>query len=531
MNIVFYGRYSDSGQSEQSIEGQRKVCYDFAERNGYRIIAEYIDRAISGTGADNRPEFLRMIADSAKRQFQGILVYQLDRFARNRYDSATYKAKLKKNGVKVLSARENITDDASGVLMESVLEGMAEYFSAELSQKVKRGMALTAEKCEFTGSGVPLGYKIVDKKFAIDEDEAPIVKRIYEMYLAGNTMADIRHFLNDNGVKTSYGNAYNKDSIRRILTNRKYLGIYIYGDIEIPDGIPRIVSDEAFKDAQILLEKNKKAPARAKAVEENYLLTTKLFCGHCQCAMTGMSGKSGTGKIHQYYSCVSQRQHKGCKKKHVKKAYIEDLVVSNVLSALTDKYIDGIAQKISDLSAKESNTSTLKRLKKLLNENETATANLVKAIESGKAVDVLSAQIEKRQAERTDLEIELAKEKMVRPVLAFDEVKFFFEKFKNGDANDNSFRTALIDTLVNKIYVYDGDNARVEIYCNASEHKINCATSELSNSSPMAQLARRRRFELPTFWSVARRSIQLSYRRMVSQTSLRQNCPILPACR
>ena len=111
MNIVFYRRYSDSGQSEQSVEGQRRVCYEIAERNGYKIIAEYVDRA-------------------------------------------TYKARLKKNGVKVLFARENITDDVSGVLMESVLEGMAEYFSAEFSQKVKRGMTLTAKKCEFTGSGV-----------------------------------------------------------------------------------------------------------------------------------------------------------------------------------------------------------------------------------------------------------------------------------------------------------------------------------------------------------------------------------------
>jgi len=312
-----------------------------------------------------------------------------------------------------------------------------------------------------------------------------------KMYLSGKTMADIRHFLNDNGVKTSYGNAYNKDSIRRILTNRKYLGIYIYGNIEIPDGIPRIVSDEAFKDAQILLEKNKTAPGRAKAVEENYLLTTKLFCGHCQCALTGMSGKSGTGKIHQYYSCVSQRQHKGCNKKNVQKVYIENAVIDGVLSILNDDYISNIAQRIADLSAKESNTSTLTRLKKLLKENETATANLVKAIESGKAVDVLSAQIEKRQAERTDLEIELAKEKMVRPVLAFDEVKFFFEKFKNGDVSDNSFRTSLIDTLVGQVYIFEGDNARLEIYCNATEHKLNCSIDERKSSS-MEQLAAKR---------------------------------------
>ena len=126
MNIVIYARFSSHSQNEQSIEGQLKVCYNYAERNGYKVISEYIDRAISGT-SDARPEFQRMIADSAKRQFQAVLVYQLNRFARNRYDSATYKAKLKKNGVKVLSARENITDDASGVLMEAVLEGMAEY--------------------------------------------------------------------------------------------------------------------------------------------------------------------------------------------------------------------------------------------------------------------------------------------------------------------------------------------------------------------------------------------------------------------
>ena len=498
MNIVFYGRYSDSGQSEQSIEGQRKACYEFAKRNGYRIITEYIDRAISGTGADNRPEFLKMIADSAKRQFQGILVYQLDRFARNRYDSATYKTRLKKNGVKVLSARENISDDASGVLMESVLEGMAEYFSAELSQKVKRGMTLTAEKCEFTGSGVPLGYKIVDKKFAINEDEAPIVKRIFEMYLDDKTMAEIMRYLNESGVKTSKGNKYQKDAIRRILTNRKYLGIYIYRDIEIPNGIPQIIDNVTFEQAQMLLAKNKKAPSRLKAIDENYLLTTKLFCGHCECAMTGASGTSSTGKIYQYYGCVSQRARKKCTKKTVQKEYLEDFVVSKVLSVLTDDYIDDISRKISDLSEKESNTDIIKRLKKQIKENETATENLIKAIETGKAVDVISAQIEKRQSERNDLESQLAYEKLIHPVLKYEELKFFFERFKNGDADDTAFRIALIDTFVNRIYVYDGEDARIEIHCNASDININCTINEPLKSSYMAQLAPSARIERAT---------------------------------
>ena len=477
MNVIFYGRYSDAGQSEQSIEGQRKVCYEYAERNGYKIIGEYVDRATTGTN-DSRPEFQCMIADSAKRQFKGVLVYQLDRFARNRYDSATYKAKLKKNGVRVLSARENISDDASGILMEAVLEGMAEYFSTELSQKVKRGMAITAQKCEFTGSGVPLGYTIIDKKFVVDEATAPIVRRIFEMYLAGSTMAEIIRHLNENGIKTSRGNAYNKNSIRTILTNRRYLGIYIYADIEIPGGVPQIIDDTIFEQAQTLLAKNKKAPARLKAVGENYLLTTKLFCGRCNCAMTGESGHSRNGTIHQYYKCVTVRKHGNCKTKPVKKAYVEDLVVSSVLDALTDDKIDELATNISELSAKESNTETLKRLNKLLRENEEATANLVRAIEQGQAVDVLSAQIEKRQRERSDLEIQLAQEKMIRPILSYSDVKFFFEKFKNGDANDYAYRIALIDTLVDRIYIYDGDDPRAEIHCAASEQKINCPITE-----------------------------------------------------
>jgi len=489
VNIVIYARYSSSSQNEQSIEGQLKVCYEYAERNGYKVMTEYIDRAISGGAADNRPEFLRMIADSVKRQFSAVLVYQLDRFARNRYDSATYKAKLKKNGVRVLSARENISDDASGVLMEAVLEGMAEYYSKELSQKVRRGLELNAQKCLCTGGGIALGYRVEDKKFLIDEETAPVVKRIFEMYLAGSTMADIIRYLNENQIKTSRGNPYNKNSIRLILTNKRYKGIFTYNDIEIPDGIPRIIDDVTFEQAQILMEKNKKAPARAKAVEDFYLLTTKLFCGHCEAAMTGFSGTSHTGKFHQYYGCVSQRRKGGCKKKSVQKAYIEDLVVQNVLAVLTDENIDRIAQKISDLSLKEGNTDTVKRLKKLIKENETATNNLIKAIETGKAIDIITVQIEKRQSEKLDLESQLVREKMISPTLTFDEVKFFFEKFKGGDVNDNSYRTALIDTFVNKIYLYDGDESHLDIYCNAQDTKITIPLGK-PEGSPKGSLVR-----------------------------------------
>ena len=175
-NAVIYARYSSHNQTEQSIEGQLRVCHEYAKREGYTIVGEYIDRAISGR-TDDRPEFQRMIDDSRKGVFQYVIVYRLDRFTRNRYDSAIYKHKLKKNGVKVLSAMENIGDNPEGVILEAVLEASAEYYSLELSQKVKRGMRESALKGQYCTGTPPLGYKTVDGRLAIDETTAPFVKR------------------------------------------------------------------------------------------------------------------------------------------------------------------------------------------------------------------------------------------------------------------------------------------------------------------------------------------------------------------
>ena len=454
MNVVIYARFSSHSQNEQSIEGQLKECYEYAERNGYTIIAEYVDRAISGT-TDNRPEFLRMIEDSAKRHFKGVLVYQLDRFARNRYDSATYKAKLKKNGVRVFSARENISDDASGVLMEAVLEGMAEYYSVELAQKIKRGMDINAEKCLSTGGNVALGYCVdKNKNIQINEQTAPIVVKIYEMYASGHSMAEIIRYLNDNGYKTSYGNEFNKNSLHRILTNRRYIGYYTYKGTETKDGIPRIVSDELFKKVARVMEKNRKAPARAKA-EIDYILTTKLFCGKCESAMTGISGTGRNDKKYYYYKCVKSRKGE-CGMRTVQKEYIEDLVTNETKKILTKKNIDLIAREVVALSEKEAkNNSTLQHLKRQLKTTESAMDNLISAVKLGKATDILLDEIESLRLERDELSKRVTLESITTPTLSIPQVKFFMERFISGDANDLTYRKKLIDAFVNKIYLYD----------------------------------------------------------------------------
>ena len=288
-NCCLYARYSSHKQNSTSIEAQILEITAYAERLGYTIVEQYIDMAISGK-SDDRPEFLRMIEDSSKGKFSRILVYSLDRFARNRYDSARYKAKLKKNGIKVLSAKENISDDPAGIVMEGVLESMAEYYSAELSQKVNRNMLLNAEKGLYNGGFVPLGYRVIEqdfdtykkKKLVIDENTAPIVQAIFKMRANDIPVVEIIDFLNKNGYKTGKGTDFNKNSLQNLFKNKKYIGTTTYGEKEFPNTIPAIIDE--------VREKYKHAPGIRKA-EDRYLLTGKLFCGKCGSKYIGVSRK------------------------------------------------------------------------------------------------------------------------------------------------------------------------------------------------------------------------------------------------
>ena len=470
MNAVIYARFSSHNQTEQSIEGQLKTCYEFAQKNGYTIVGEYIDRAISGT-TDARPDFLRMIEDSAKKGFQYVLVYQLDRFARNRYDSATYKAKLKKNGVRVLSARENITDDASGILVEGLLESMAEYYSAELAQKIRRGMDINAEKCLCTGGNIALGFKVApDKHFIVDEETAPIVVKVFEMYASGQTVTEICDTLNAQGYKTSRGVAFNKNSLRKMLQNKRYIGIYTYKDKEIPGGMPRIISDDLFYKVQEVMTKNRKAPARSKAKQE-YILTTKLFCGHCRDMMTGIKGYSHTGRAYYYYKCNNAKK-KQCDKKAVQKDYIENLVIEECRKQLTPTNIDKIAREVVALCEREKDTSALKRIEKLIRENERKQRNLMNAVSECEIESVrksLYAEISRLCTELDTLKSEYAIEKAGAVSLTITEVNFFLSQLRKGKADDLSYRKTLINVFVNAIYLYDD---RLVIFFNSGDKPV-----------------------------------------------------------
>ncbi len=468
MNVVIYARFSSHSQTEQSIEGQLKVCYEYAESHNYTVVGEYIDRAQSGK-FDTRTDFQKMITDSEKHTFEGVLVYQLDRFARNRYDSAIYKAKLKKNGVRVLSAKENISDDASGILIEGVLESMAEYYSVELAQKIHRGMAINAEKCLSNGSNPGLGFKVnKERQFYVNEEEAAIVREIYERYASGETKADIVKDLQRRKVKTSLGNEFTYNSLSRLLSNKRYIGIYLYKGVETPGGMPRILDDDLFYRVQDLMNRNKTAPARTRG-ENEYLLTTKLYCGHCKEMMVGYGGTGKSGKQYHYYMCKNARKKK-CNKKMVGKEYIEVRVVSECLKMLTDDKIKFIAKRVSEECNKSPDNVSVKGLKRAIKEIDIAIENLWKGIEQGQSVDMLTERLNKRQAEKAELETQLAIENNKKICLSEAQVLAFLNYVCEIPFDDVNKRRAIINIFVRSVYLYDD---HFTLIINASKKPLN----------------------------------------------------------
>ena len=345
MTAVIYARYSTDSQREESIEGQIRECTAYAEKNGFTVVKHYIDRAISAK-TDNRPQFQQMIKDSERGIFDIIIVWKLDRFARNRYDSARYKTQLKRNGVKLVSATEVISAGPEGIILESVLEGYAEYYSADLAEKV------------------------------------------------------------------------------------------------VPDAIPPIIPLELFEDVQEKIAKNKKAPARHKA-EESYLLTTKLYCGKCGALMFGESGVSHTGKMYTYYKCAAAKKKKTCDKKAVRKQWLEDLVED-------DASMNAIIAKVMELQNQES--TDLPIYEKQLKETEVGITNMLNAIQMG---ILTSSTKERLEEQRKELQVRIAEERLAKPKMKEEFVRFWLLRFRKLDMTQPEQRQALVDTFINAIYLYD----------------------------------------------------------------------------
>ncbi len=469
LNCVIYARYSSTNQKEQSIEGQLRECKAYAERSGYTVVGEYIDKAMSGR-SDHRPDFQKMISDAKKGQFEYIIVWKLDRFARNRYDSAVYKNKLKKCGVRVLSATEGLGEGSESIIIEGILESYAEYYSVNLAENTRRGMEDTARHGFVTGSA-PYGYKIVDKKLAIDGKTAPAVQIAFEMFAKGQTKTEIAAALNAKGYTTKFGKKWTCTSFDNIFKNKVYIGDYTYKG-EIPRNCPKLVSADIFNKCQQRLELSKRMRGQKKTDNIDFLLSGKLFCGNCGSQMFGDSGTSRNGDKHYYYTCHGRKKHRsGCKKKSEKKDFLEWYVVEQTVNyILAPTRIDYVTERVVTKYKELFNESGIKELEarlQAIDKELDSCANALIASSVPAVAAKINEKAENLQIQKEDLEIELAKAKISnRAELTDQDVLKYLNKFKGGDLFDEAYRREIIDTFINSVIVYDD---KIIIYFNLKD--------------------------------------------------------------
>lgn len=459
-NAVIYARYSSHRQDEQSIEGQLHVCHEYAKRNGFTVVGEYIDRAISGR-SDDRPQFQQMIDDSRKKAFRYVIVYKLDRFARNRYDSAIYKHKLKQNGVKLLSAMEQIGDNPESIILEAVLEASAEYYSLELAQKVRRGRIESAGKGKFVGGGIPIGYRSEGGYLVLDELKAPLVRWAFEQYAQGVPKREILDELNRRGLRNRKGKPLDHNAIHRVLRSEKYVGVLEQSGVRIEGGCPAIVDRSTFDLVQARLDLMHRCGAKNTAAPDvEYLLTGKVFCGHCGLSMHGVSGTGKTGNKWFYYQCTGRRKKRnGCKKRHEKKDFLEWYVVEQTVNyVLAPERIRRIAAAVVAEYEKEFGSGSVRQLEDQIaalgREIEKCIDALIDLPKSARST--LAGKIERLTDEKDALEVDLAKLRVANKIqLTEDEIVAWLRSFCKGDLFDMDFRRRIIDVLVNSVFVFD----------------------------------------------------------------------------
>jgi len=500
MNAVVYARYSSHKQGEQSIEGQLASAYKFAREHGYTIIHEYIDRAQTGRN-DDREQFQHMLKDTAKRQFEAIIIWKIDRFGRNREEIAFNKYRCNKNGVKVLYTAESIPDTPEGIILEAVLEGMAEYYSVQLATNVKRGMDNVARKGQSVGGTIPLGYRTgPDKHLELDPKTAPLVKRIFEMYAAGQTQKDIIERLNAEGLRNRRGNPLTVNSIHTLLKNKKYIGIYHYNGKEYPDAyIPALIDPDTFAKVQAMLARNRKAPAR-KWTKADYLLTGKLFCGLCGATMVGESGTSKSGAKYLYYNCLEKKKRHGYRKKAVRKQWIEDLFMKKAVSiVMSDEMIDFITERVyAAYIQRDTNSAYKDSLHKELEQVIVAQKNLLRALEAGIFNEATKQRMDELDEQKKDLKAALADAELICGLrLTKKQIRDFLVQFRDLDINEPECRRRIIDIFINSVFVYDdkvtitfnysGDNRTITL------REVDEATKSVRGLSPAGHQWRARR--------------------------------------
>ncbi len=461
---VIYARYSSNSQTDQSIEGQLTVCQKYALDNGLHIVETYIDRAMTGTN-DNRAAFQQMLADSEKNtKWEIVLVYALDRFGRNATEVAVNKQRLKKNGKTLISAtqRTSVNIDGSrnldGILLENVYIGIAEYYSAELSEKILRGQKENRKKGFHCGGQIAYGYRSVDRKLHIIEEEAEAVRFIFDQYGHGVTVAKIIEQLTEKGYMHD-GAPFKPSCIYSILRNKNYAGVYEYKGELFTDIYPQIITVEAFEKVRARIDSNKTG---SRSVQTVYLLRGKLRCGYCGQPISAESGTSRTREKKFYYKCHGRKKYKnGCTKTTIKKELLEEFVVEFIIGELKRcENIESAVNTIMSLQEKYlRDNPTLNILKKEKKQIDTALNNLMRAIEQGIISNTTTKRLRELEEQQVELERKILIEESKQAVLLDrEQIESYYIKALTSDPE------RIINTVIREIVLY---NDKIEIYLNS----------------------------------------------------------------
>lgn len=453
---VAYARYSSAQQRDVSIEQQLRDIRTYAEREGYTIIYEYADHAKSGfKNVERRTQFQAMIQAAASGAFDTVIAWKVDRFGRNRRESAIYKGQLADNGVMVVYAMEPIPDGAAGVLTEGMLESLAEWYSKSISENTKRGQRDNAVKGLYNGHAA-FGYRrSADNRFEIYEPEAAIVRKIFDLYAQGHSFASIVRILAEDGVLTKNGRPFQKATVLYILTNDNYIGTYHFADVRIQNSMPPIISMDTWERCQM---QRKKTYRTHRWAPEDYYLSGRCTCGLCGAPIYGAYGSGRNGKRYQYYHCRNMKNTKGrCHSHYMRKEALEKPVLDFLFDrVLTGPLLEQFVIFVSDVLMERRQTSPRQQLEADLRDTTRRIDNITRAISEGIWSKQTAAMLEDLNKRAEDLQQKIAYHQMTDDkIISEDRIRFLMHKIADGKRDDPEYLKTLINTLVNSVTVYD----------------------------------------------------------------------------
>ncbi len=468
-----YARFSSDNQRQESIDAQVRAIQDYCAKCELHLIKIYQDEAMSATN-DQRDQFLQMIDDAKKHEFEYVIVHKLDRFARNRYDSAFYKRELRVQGVRILSVLENLDDSPESIILESVLEGMAEYYSKNLAREVRKGQKENALKGIHNGGIPPFGYSVVNKILAINEQEAEIVRMIFKLYNEGSGYTTISDTLNSLGYKTRAGRPFSINSLYDLIRNEKYTGTYVFNKreskstgnrkykpddqiVRIEGAFPAIISRELWDMVQEII--SKKTNVRRLATRE-YLLKGKIVCAICGGTYVGSGYVLHNDSDHYTYSCSTRRRSKECDNKPVYAGYLEDYIVHHIIgNFMTDQYIENVTKKFNEDSAKEldENMAILARVDKQTAKQQQKETKLWELFYDGiitKAVfQEKQVELENELKDLEKVKSEVMNKKVVKTMSPESFTEFLLDLQNKAKDDNQNTKKLLIAAFVDRVVV------------------------------------------------------------------------------